>query len=103
MPNTILVTGSAGFIGYHTSKFLLERGDKVIGLDNFNSHNYESSLKEDRNNILNKYDDYKFYQGDLENIDFIKTIFKENKFNKVCHLAALAGVRHSINHPHLYI
>ena len=98
----ILVTGSAGFIGFYISKYLLERGDEVVGLDNFNDY-YEVSLKEDRDKILEKYGNFRLYRGDLENLDFVKKIFKENKINKVCHLAAQAGVRHSLIYPHSYI
>ena len=99
---TILVTGSAGFIGFHTSKTLLEQGLTIIGLDNFNDY-YDIKLKEDRNNILKQYSNYKFYKGSLEDLDFIKKIFKENKIDKVCHLAAQAGVRYSLTNPHTYI
>jgi UDP-glucuronate 4-epimerase len=99
---TILVTGSAGFIGFHTTKALLEQGAKVIGLDNLNNY-YDPSLKEARNEILKKYENYKFYKGDLENLDFIKKIFADNQIDKICHLAAQAGVRYSITNPHTYI
>ncbi|MDP2812428.1 MAG: GDP-mannose 4,6-dehydratase [bacterium] len=99
---TILVTGSAGFIGFHAAKTLLEQGVKVIGLDNLNNY-YDPSLKKARNEILKKYKNYKFYKGHLEDLRFIKKIFKENTIDKVCHLAAQAGVRYSLNHPHSYI
>lgn len=99
---TILVTGSAGFIGFHLAKFLLQKRIKVIGLDNFNSY-YDVKLKEDRNRILEKYKYFKLYRGDLENLNLIKKIFQENKIDKVCHLAAQAGVRWSLTHPHIYI
>lgn len=99
---TILVTGSAGFIGFHTTKALLEQGAKVIGLDNLNNY-YDPSLKEARNEILKKYENYKFYKGDLENLEFIKKIFTDNHIDKICHLAAQAGVRYSITNPHTYI
>ncbi len=99
---TILVTGSAGFIGFHTSQALLKQGLTIIGLDNLNDY-YDPQLKENRNKILKEYSNYKFYQGDLEDLDFIKTIFKENKIDKVCHLAAQAGVRYSLTNPHTYI
>ena len=99
---TILVTGSAGFIGFHTSQALLKQGLTIIGLDNLNDY-YDPQLKENRNKILKECSNYKFYQGDLEDLDFIKTIFKENKIDKVCHLAAQAGVRYSLTNPHTYI
>ena len=99
---TILVTGSAGFIGFHTSQKLLESGHTVIGLDNFNDY-YNPQLKEDRNKILEKFDNYKLYRGDLADLGFIQKIFKENQIDKICHLAAQAGVRYSLTHPHAYI
>ena len=99
---TILITGSAGFIGFHTSKLLLEQGLTIIGLDNLNNY-YDPKLKKHRNKILKKYPNYKFYKGNLEDLNFIKKIFKENSINKICHLAAQAGVRYSITHPHSYI
>lgn len=99
---TILVTGSAGFIGFHLAKFLLQKRIKVIGLDNFNSY-YDVDLKETRNKILEQYKHFKLYRGDLKNLALIKKIFRENKIDKVCHLAAQAGVRWSLTHPHIYI
>lgn len=98
----ILVTGSAGFIGFHTSKTLLERGDKVVGLDSFNDY-YDPSLKEARNAILSRYPGFTLYRGRLEDLDLIRKIFREQKIQKVCHLAAQAGVRYSLTHPHVYI
>jgi len=106
MPNidnkTILITGSAGFIGFHTSKKLLELGHKVIGIDNLNNY-YDPNLKEARNEILKKFDNYSFYKGDIADLEFVQKIFKENTIDKVCHLAAQAGVRYSLTHPHVYI
>ena len=99
---TILVTGSAGFIGFHVAKTLLEMGLRIIGLDNLNDY-YDVKLKKDRNNILKKYKNYQFYKGDLQNLNFIKKIFNTNKIDKVCHLAAQPGVRYSLINPHLYI
>ena len=98
----ILVTGTAGFIGFHLAKRLLEMGYLVIGIDNFNDY-YSPKLKEDRNSILEKFSEYKIYRGDLENLDLVKNIFVENKIDKICHLAAQAGVRYSITNPHAYI
>ncbi len=98
----ILVTGSAGFIGFHTTKKLLENGQQVIGLDNFNSY-YDPKLKETRNKILAGYDGYKLYRGDLEDLNLVKKIFKDNKIDRVVHLAAQAGVRYSLENPHIYI
>ena len=98
----ILVTGSAGFIGFYVSKNLLTRGFSVVGIDNFNSY-YSPELKESRNKILENYKNYKLYRGDLNNKEFIQTVFRENKFDKVCHLAAQAGVRYSLTNPEVYI
>jgi UDP-glucuronate 4-epimerase len=98
----ILITGSAGFIGFHLSRRLLERGDEVVGLDNLNSY-YAISLKKARNSILKKYKNYKFYKGDIKNLDFVQRIFKENSVDKVCHLAAQAGVRYGLTDPFSYV
>ncbi len=97
----ILVTGSAGFIGANVSKALLERGDEVIGIDNFNDY-YDVSLKEYRNKKLEGYDGFKLYRVNIENKEELEKIFKEEKIDKVCHLAAQAGVRYSIDNPYVY-
>ena len=102
MPKTILVTGSAGFIGMHVARALLERGDNVIGIDNFNSY-YATELKEDRNNILNKYRNYKLHRADIRDKNIIEQIFKNERIDIVCHLAAQAGARYSIEHPGEYM
>lgn len=96
------ITGSAGFIGFHLSKKLLEKGETVIGLDNFNDY-YDPQLKEDRTKILTKFENYKLYRGDLADNDLIKNIFAENKIDVVCNLAAQAGVRYSLENPSAYI
>lgn len=101
-PETILVTGSAGFIGLHVAKALLERGDTVVGLDNFCDY-YDVSLKEDRNKILEKFENFKLERGDLKDLNFVQRVLRDNKIDKVCHLAAQAGVRHSLENPHIYI
>lgn len=98
----ILVTGSAGFIGFHVSRFLLERGNEVVGLDNFNNY-YDVKIKEDRNAVLEKFRKYNCKQLDLSDNDGMKKLFENEKFDKVCNLAAQAGVRHSLTHPHDYI
>ena len=97
-----LITGTAGFIGFHTAKHLLGKGANVIGIDNFNSY-YDVSLKEERNRILESCDNFKICRGNLEDLDFIKKVFNENKIEKICHLAAQAGVRYSLTNPHVYI
>ena len=99
---TFLVTGSAGFIGFHTSKKLLEMGAYVVGIDNFNTY-YDPTLKETRNSILEKYENFKIFRGDLSDLAFINQIFIDNKIDKICHLAAQAGVRYSLINPHTYI
>lgn len=101
MPKTILLTGSAGFIGFHTAKKLLERGDSVIGIDNFNDY-YNPQIKEDRNKILEKFENFKLYRGDISDIGFLDDIFSGNMIDVVCHLAAQAGVRYSIENPFAY-
>jgi UDP-glucuronate 4-epimerase len=97
----ILITGSAGFIGFHLAKRLLDEGHSVVGIDNFNNY-YDIQLKEDRNKILEEYPDYKLYRVDIANITDLQKIFKENDLDRVCHLAAQAGVRYSITNPYVY-
>lgn len=102
----ILVTGAAGFIGFHTTKQLLKRGDSVVGLDNVNPY-YDPSLKEAR---LEKLDeiahessgDFTFLRADLTDQTAIEGCFADHRFDRVIHLAAQAGVRHSITDPHSY-
>ncbi len=98
----ILVTGAAGFIGYYTSKQLLERGDTVVGLDNFNDY-YDVSLKEARASLLADYDNFKMARINLQDRDAVEKLFAAENFEKVVHLAAQAGVRYSIENPHSYI
>ena len=95
----ILVTGAAGFIGMFTAKRLLERGDTVVGVDNFNDY-YEVSLKEARAAILDKYDDFTMARIDLADRGAMERLFANEKFDKVVHLGAQAGVRYSIENPH---
>ncbi len=99
---TILITGSAGFIGFHTAKKLLEGGNIVIGVDNFNNY-YDPELKEARNTILEQFSNFKLYRSDLSDESFVKQIFTENKIDQICHLAAQAGVRYSLENPQIYI
>lgn len=98
---TYLVTGSAGFIGFHLSKRLLEKGNKVIGVDNLNDY-YDVTLKERRNEILKGYDNYLFEKIDIKNYESLKKIFVNNDFDMIIHLAAQAGVRYSIDNPFVY-
>ena len=113
----ILITGAAGFIGFHLAKRLIERGDEVVGLDNINDY-YDVNLKYGRlkesgidkekikyNKLVHsaKYPNYKFIKLNLEDKENIDKLFKEEKFDKVCHLAAQAGVRYSLTNPDAYI
>ena len=116
----ILVTGTAGFIGYFLAKKLLERGDEVVGLDNINDY-YDVNLKYARLNELGidkkeiltkdgtdglpsaKYPKHKFIKMDLADTKNIYKLFEEEKFDAVCNLAAQAGVRYSLENPHAYI
>ena len=95
----ILITGSAGFIGFNFSKFLLTNTNyKIIGIDNFNDY-YDVNLKKNRNKILLKFKNYKFKKIDICNNKDLKKIFKSEKFDFVFHFAAQAGVRYSIKNP----
>ena len=98
----ILVTGAAGFIGFHTAKQLLQRGETVVGLDNFNDY-YDVSLKESRAAILDDFDNFRMLRIDLADRDAMEALFETEQFEKVVHLAAQAGVRYSIENPHAYI
>lgn len=97
----ILVTGGAGFIGSAVTKRLVERGDRVIILDNFNDY-YDPQLKRDRIAVFLKGVDFKLYEGDIRDAKLVEKIFEEEKIEKVVHLAAMAGVRYSIQDPLLY-
>lgn len=99
---TYLITGGAGFIGFHLSKSLLEKGAEVIGFDNLNDY-YEVSLKEDRLAILKKYDKYTFIKGDLADKRDVFRLFQEHHPQIVVNLGAQAGVRYSIDNPDAYM
>jgi len=98
----ILVTGAAGFIGFHTAKRLLERGDTVVGLDNFNDY-YDVVLKNSRASILDEYDEFRMVRIDLADRAAMDKLFAMERFERVVHLAAQAGVRYSLENPHSYI
>lgn len=99
---TYLVTGGAGFIGFHLSKSLLEQGAAVIGFDNMNDY-YEVTLKEDRLAILQQNEKYTFIKGDLADKDDVFRVFKEYHPQIVVNLGAQAGVRYSIDNPDAYM
>jgi len=98
----VLVTGAAGFIGFHTARMLLERGDEVVGLDSVNAY-YDPALKEARLKILEQQPKFRFLRMDLADRAAMEVAFARERFQRVVHLAAQAGVRHSIEHPHAYI
>ncbi|MDX1760858.1 MAG: NAD-dependent epimerase [Christiangramia sp.] len=116
--NKILITGAAGFIGFHLSKKLVDAGYQVIGLDNINNY-YSTKLKYDRLEVLGipeqearkfnqlitsrKYDNFQFVRLNLEDRELLPLLFKDHSFKKVINLAAQAGVRYSIDHPEAYI
>ena len=113
----ILVTGAAGFIGHNLSKKLLERGDEVVGIDNINDY-YDINLKygrltdlgvqketidDEKVSFSSRYPKYKFIKLDISDRTSMEKLFKEEKFDAVCNLAAQAGVRYSLENPHAYI
>lgn len=113
----ILITGTAGFIGYHLADVLLKRGDEVVGLDNINDY-YDVNLKyarleqtgiakesisENKLTQSSKYPNYRFIQLNLQDRTALEKLFKDEKFDKVCNLAAQAGVRYSLINPYAYI
>ena len=97
----ILLTGAAGFIGFHTAKALLDRGDEVVGVDNLNSY-YQVTLKEARLAQLEPYDGFSFALIDIADREVFLKRFKDEPFDAIVHLAAQAGVRYSIDHPFEY-
>lgn len=103
----VLVTGNAGFIGFHTAKRLLERGDEVVGFDSVNDY-YDPSLKEARLGILDETarqtgTPYAFIRANLADRSVVEACFAAHQFDRVIHLAAQAGVRYSIENPHAYV
>ncbi|MDG2094944.1 MAG: NAD-dependent epimerase [Phycisphaerales bacterium] len=100
----VLVTGAAGFIGSFTTHRLLERGDEVVGFDNLNDY-YDPMLKQarlDRINSRNDSERFEFIKGELVDREALESLFATRKIDRVVHLAAQAGVRHSLNFPHVY-
>jgi len=98
----VLVTGTAGFIGSNVARYLLDRGDEVVGIDNLNDY-YDVNLKKDRLAKLQDRAGFTDVRMDLEDREGIARIFSEHKPDRVVHLAAQAGVRYSLVNPHAYI
>src|ERR1700727_2439194 len=94
-----LVTGAAGFIGFHVSKALLKRGDEVVGLDNLNDY-YDPTLKQARLSRLTEQKDFRFVKLDFADRQGTAELFAKEKFERVVHLGAQAGVRYSLQNPH---
>ena len=105
MNKTVLVTGAAGFIGSHTTIALLTRGDTVVGLDNLNDY-YDPARKranlEEIRHTTNHVSRFTFVKGDTRDHNLVTHLFTERRFDAIVHLAAMAGVRVSIQDPHLY-
>ena len=102
MPRKFLVTGAAGFIGFHLCRRLLQSGDQVVGLDNLNDY-YDVQLKKDRLKQVEAHPLFHFYKTDLMDREAVSGLFAEQKFDLVVNLAAQAGVRYSLVNPHSYV
>ncbi len=98
----ILVTGAAGFIGFHLAKVLLDRGDEVVGLDSLNDY-YDVSLKQARLAQIEGRNNFRFVKIDLADREGMEALFRDEKFDRVVNLAAQAGVRYSLKNPHAYV
>ena len=98
----VLVTGAAGFIGYHIARRLLDNGNAVVGLDNLNAY-YDPKLKQARCAELAKFQEFQFAKLDLADRDGMASLFAQHRFPYVVHMAAQAGVRHSLVDPHAYV
>jgi UDP-glucuronate 4-epimerase len=102
MTGTVLVTGVAGFIGFHFAQALLAQGVPVVGLDNLNPY-YAVQLKQDRLHQLKEYSNFIFRPLDVADRQGMEEFFAEHQPEMVVHLAAQAGVRYSLDHPHTYV
>ena len=102
MREPVLVTGAAGFIGFHVTERLLSEGHSVVGLDSLNSY-YDPQLKAARLQILKRHSNFSFAKLDLADRSAIRSLFAQHRFPMVVHLAAQAGVRYSLDHPHAYV
>ena len=98
----VLVSGAAGFIGFHVSRWLCTRGDEVVGIDNLNDY-YDVDLKEARLALLETLENFGFIKVDISDRDVLAELFVAEQFDRVVHLAAQAGVRYSIENPHAYV
>lgn len=98
----VLITGAAGFIGFHLAEKLLEEKHHIVGIDNINPY-YDVSLKEGRLNILNQYSNFQFFKIDLTDLPALEQLFTKENFEVVINLAAQPGVRYSLENPHAYI
>ncbi len=98
----ILVTGTAGFIGFHLSKRLLQLGNEVVGIDSLNDY-YDVNLKHDRLSQLKNFDHFQFHKLDISDRKSVDKLFTNPPFTNVVHLAAQAGVRYSLSNPHAYV
>ncbi|MEM9017148.1 MAG: SDR family NAD(P)-dependent oxidoreductase, partial [Verrucomicrobiota bacterium] len=99
---SVLVTGSAGFIGHRVVRRLLDEGVFVVGIDNLNDA-YDKRLKDHRQSLFEGEGNYAFYEADVENLYDLRPIFEKHSFDTIFNLAARAGVRYSIENPHVYV
>ncbi len=99
---TVLLTGAAGFIGWKTAQVLLDQGFHVVGIDNLNDY-YDVALKEHRLKDLERNSNFVFLRGDIEDLDFLDSLFARHSVSAVINLAARAGVRYSMENPHVYL
>ncbi len=102
MNEKILITGAAGFIGFHLSRLLLNHGYRITGIDNMNTY-YDPQLKKDRLSMLKKFGNFTFYKMDIKDKQEVDTLFSDNRPEYVINLAAQAGVRYSIANPYAYV